>query len=320
MEPVEPVEPESSFGAYSGLIVFLVAAGLLLLGITIFLIFQVVGSSESTTTVAAAPSTTTTSSLTTVSTQLVTTTTTAPITTTTEPEEDPNPFVGWWKATDVDDSHLDLRVDGEGTFMYWDSASGVCQARGLGHSPETWAGTATFQLEGVIPTLVAAGSRTCHPYGDDSADAGEASWEWFYDLETDMLEFAPDGVLYTRSPPPLEGGDSNPFVGSWEATDSDGTRISMMIASDGTWESLDTRSGGCENMGLTYATWSAAGVGTFDLDGALSFDVLTTTICHPPDAEPVPRSTDVLFTFEYRPDTDTVALLLFLETTFTRVP
>ncbi len=123
-----------------------------------------------------------------------------------------------------------------------------------GHSPETWAGTATFQLEGVIPTLVAAGSRTCHPYGDDSADAGEASWEWFYDLETDMLEFAPDGVLYTRSPPPLEGGDSNPFVGSWEATDSDGTRISMMIASDGTWESLDTRSGGCENMGLTYAT------------------------------------------------------------------
>ena len=240
-------------------------------------------------------------------------------TTTTEPEEALNPFVGWWKATDVDESHLDLRVGADGTFMYWDSASGSCRSRELGHSPETWTGTATFQLGGA-PTLSLSGSRRCFPYGGEDIGIGERSADFLYDQETDMLEFSLDGVRYTRTPSPPESGGSNPFVGSWEATDSDGTRISMAIVSDGTWESQDTRSGGCENMGLTYATWSAAGVGTFDLEGAGSFEVVTTTICHPPGSDPVVRSEDVVFTFEYRPDADEVALVLFLETIFTRVP
>ena len=95
----------------------------------------------------------------------------------------------------------------------------------------------------------------------------------------------------------------------------------MTIAPSGDWEMLDTRSGGCERMGLTYATWSADGTGFFDLGvGATpTFSVVTTTMCHPVDGDSVPRSEDVQLSYEYRAESDEVALLLFLETIFTRV-
>ncbi len=72
-------------------------------------------------------------------------------------------------------------------------------------------------------------------------------------------------------------------------------------------------------MGLTYATWSAAGTGMFNLEDPPTFEGLT-TFCHPADGDPVPRSQDVVFTYEYRQSSDEVGLLLFLETIFTRVP
>jgi len=285
-----------------------------------FIVFQSGSGAETTTTVAAAGAPTTTVAAPTTTTEAVTTTTVTPTTATTEPEDDPNPFVGWWAATDVDGSLLDLRVDSDGSFMYWDSASGICEANGLGHSPQTWTGTATFVLD-ELPRMTATGIRECFSYGDDNGDLGEAAADFAYDLETDMLEFALDGVRYTRAPRLPPSTDPNPFVGVWEATDSDGTRVTMQIDALGTWKSRDTRSGGCENMGLTYATWSAEGIGMFDLEGTPSFGVLTTTLCHPAGGgEPVPRSEDVVLTYEYRSDRDEVALMLFLETIFTRVP
>ncbi len=284
-----------------------------------FIVFQGGGDTETATTIAAAPATTTTAAPTTT-TEPAPTTTLPPSTTTAEPEKDPNPFVGWWAATDVDGSQLDLRIDAEGGFMYWDSASGVCEARGMGHSPQTWVGSVAPVVEGG-PIITASGLRRCYPYGADNSDLGEGSADFLYDNETDVLAFAPDGVLYERSTLPPVAGDSNPFVGSWEATDSDGTRVTLQIDAVGTWKSRDTRSGGCENMGLTYATWSAEGTGMFDLEGTPTFEVLTTTFCHPAGGgDPVPRSEDVVLTYEYRSDRDEVALMLFLETIFSRVP
>lgn len=288
-----------------------------------FFAFQAFSGDETTTTnVEAAPAATTTTTPVTATTEPPTTTTEVPTTTTTLFDIEPDPFVGWWKATDVDGSHLDLGVEKDGTspytFMYWDSASGSCEAMGLGHSPETWEGTGV-SLRQPPQLLTVSGPRACFPYGGDAAEIGERGADFSYDLETDTLEFSLDGVRYTRSSSPPPSDASNPFVGMWEATDSDGTRVEMTFAEDGAWRSEDTRSGGCENMGLTYATWSAEGTGTFDLDGIPGFEVLTTTICHPVDGDPVPRSEDVVFTFEYRADNDEVALLLFLETILTRV-
>lgn len=82
-----------------------------------FIVFQGGGDTETATTIAAAPATTTTAAPTTT-TEPAPTTTLPPSTTTAEPEKDPNPFVGWWAATDVDGSQLDLRIDAEGGFMY----------------------------------------------------------------------------------------------------------------------------------------------------------------------------------------------------------
>ena len=305
--------------ARSGLIGVGILAVIAVVAVGAFIVFQSGSGAETTTTLAAAAAPTTTVATPTTATEAVTTTTVTPTTATTEPEDDPNPFVGWWAATDVDGSFLDLRVDADGGFMYWDSASGICAANGLGHSPQTWAGTATFVLD-ELPTMTATGIRECFPYGDNNGDLGEAAADFVYDLETDMLEFVLDGVRYTRAPLLSPSTDPNPFVGVWEATDSDGTRVTMKIDGVGTWQSRDTRSGGCENMGLTYATWSAEGTGMFDLQGIPSFAVQTTTFCHPVDGEAVPRSEDVVLTYEYRPESDEVALVLFLETIFTRVP
>jgi len=312
-----PVEPDSG-RARSGLIGVGILAAVAVVAIGAIILFQSGGGAKTTTTVAVAPPTTTTEAPTTT-TEAVATTTLAPTTTTTEAEEDPNPFVGWCAATDVDGSFLDLSVDADGVFMYWDSASGICEANGLAHSPQTWEGTAVFVLD-ELPTMTATGARECFPYGEDNGTLGEAAADFLYDAAADMLEFALDGVRYTRAPLPPPSTDSNPFVGLWEATDSDGTRVTLQIDGAGTWKSRDTRSGGCENMGLTYATWSAGGTGMFNLEDTPTFEGLTTTFCHPVDGDPVPRSQDVVFTYEYRQSTDEVALLLFLETIFTRVP
>lgn len=272
-----------------------------------------------TTTTAPAPTSTAAATTTTAAATTTTTNTTLLPTTTTTIPEDRKAFVGWWKATDADGSHLDLRVRADGTFMYWDSASGVCQVQGHAHSPETWAGTAMF-LEGETPTMTASGTRTCFPYGGEATEIGENAADFLHDQETDMLKFSLDGVRYERSPAPPAAGDAHPLVGSWEATDSDGTRITVEIALDGSWISEDTRSGGCENMGLSYATWSASGTGMFALEETPSFEGVGTTLCRPAGGgDPVPRTEGGLFTFEYREETDEAALLLFHETLFTRV-
>jgi len=133
----------------------------------------------------------------------------------TEPEKDHNPFVGRWEATDLDGSLLNLRVDEERTFSFWDSASKACLKEGFEHSPETWAGTATFTMterpsfiddmvgEGnnSEPTLTMSGAVTCHPYDSKSGDIAERSAVYYYDPVTDRLEPAGGGVRFKRSYP-----------------------------------------------------------------------------------------------------------------------
>ena len=132
-----------------------------------------------------------------------------------ELESDEYPFVGWWEATDLDGSLLNLRVDEERTFSFWDSASKACLKEGVEHSPETWAGTATFTMterpsfiddmvgEGnnSEPTLTMSGAVTCHPYDSKSGDIAERSAVYYYDPVTDRLEPAGGGVRFKRSYP-----------------------------------------------------------------------------------------------------------------------
>ena len=84
---MEPVEPDSSGGALSGLVVFLIIASVLGVGVAGFVAFQVLGESAPTTTIAAALITTTTAPPTTT-TEAVTTPL-PPTTTPTQVEEDP---------------------------------------------------------------------------------------------------------------------------------------------------------------------------------------------------------------------------------------
>ena len=324
MADIEPVESEDK-----GVSVWTVVAGVVgavvLLGVPAWFLTRSVVDSETTTTVPGATATSTT--------LRVTNTTEQP--STTVPGQDENPFVGWWKATDLDGSLLDLRVDAEGTFSHWDSASGVCRTRGFEHSPETWGGTATFQMtdrpsfiddmvgEGalLVPTLTASGTVTCYPYGADNSDVGDRSLDFYYDPDTDMLEPASGAVRYVRSPavPGVPADAANPFVGSWEATDADGTYIVMAILADGSWESTGTRSGGCESEGFTYATWSGEGSGTFNLSSTPVFELMMTTYCDPPELEKVVYSPEVSWCFEYQQSADTVVLLAD-GTTYTRLP
>ena len=253
----------------------------------------------------------------------------------TVPGQDENPLVGWWEAIDLDGSLLDLRVDPEGTFSYWDSASGVCRNRGLEHSPETWGGTATFRMtdrpsfiddmvgEGAVavPTLTASGTVTCYPYGADNTEVEDRSLDLYYDRATDTLEPATGAVRYVRSPvvPGVAADAANSFVGSWEATDADGTYTVMVILADGSWESTNTRSAECERKGFTYATWSGEGSGTFNLSSTPVFELLMTTYCDPPELEKVIDSPEVNWFFEYQQSADTVVLLAD-GTTYSRLP
>ncbi len=257
----------------------------------------------------AAPQETTTSSSS-------TTTTTVPPTTTTTIPEDRADFVGWWTGISDGGGILDIRISADGTFMHWDSASGVCRANGFDQSPMTWAGSAEFHEE-EVPRMTASGLITCFPYEGDVGEIGDTDGDFQFDEESGTL-VAADGTSYAPVEYVAPPASDNPFAGTWEATDSDGTRVVTVIAADGTLSSEDTRSGGCENMGLTGATWSAEGVGAFDLTAA-AFEVPVQTICHPPGAEPVPRSEGV-FTFGYVEETDELVLQLFLDTVFTRVP
>ena len=253
-----------------------------------------------------------------------TTSTTEAVFSTTSPTTDENPFVGRWTATALDGSQLDLRVGPDGAFMHWDSASRDCRDQGFAHSPETWAGSATVELtdqpsfiddmvgEGanLVPTLTIAGSVVCYPYDLESGSASDRALRFFHDQSRDALEPASGGVRYTRLAP--VGGvlpdASNPFVGSWEATDQDGTRVAMSILADGSWESSDTRSGLCETQGFTYATWSAQGSGTFDLAGKSVFEVAPIANCHPRGSEQSSQLPDVSLRFEHEASSDTVVL------------
>ena len=99
MTDIEPVDSEDK-KASVWTVVAVVVGAVALLGVPACLSTQSVVGSETTTTVAGAATTSTTLP--------VTNPTEQPSTTVRGPEE--NPFIGWWKATDVDGSLLDLRV------------------------------------------------------------------------------------------------------------------------------------------------------------------------------------------------------------------
>ena len=306
-------------------VVAVVVGAVALLAVAAFLIFESLGDSSDPTVPEAADTTTTIPEQTTTTAKPITTTSTQPTTTTTgattTTEQEPaNPFQGWWKAVDNDGSLIDLRIDEEGGFFYWDSASGPCRNNDV-RSPETWEGTTTVDLLD-RPTLTATGSRQCYFYGADNPPPKPVEHDYYYNSGTDTLEFAPDGVLYTRSPdvPGLPANETNPLVGSWEATDGDGTRVTMTIETDGTWASEDTRSGGCERKGFTYATWSAQGSGTFDLTVQPTLNLTLTTYCNPPGSDQVVHSPEVLWTFVHDQATDTILLVESNDTTYTRLP
>ena len=311
MVDIEPVESEDK-GVSIWVVLAVVVAVLLLLSVPLwFLVNNVVGT-ETTTTVpqVVVPTTTTRTTIpqAVVTTPTTTATSQSTISTTTPPPEDPNPFVGGWKATENEDRHLDLRVDAEGSFSYWDSASANCMFGGV-RSPENWVGFFTFKAVG-RQTIAATGTATCQFYGKGDQPGNSLASVFYYDPDTDMVESGLDGTLYSRSTsvPGIATDGSNPLVGSWEATDGDLTRVEMTILTDGSWESTDTRSAGCEGKGLTYATWSGEGSGTFSLTGIAFVEVSLTTFCHPVGKEKEVHSLDANFIFSYRRSTDTLVL------------
>lgn len=307
MADVQPVESGDK-GVSIWVVATVVVAALLLLSLPLwFLINNFVGS-ETTTTVPQAVVTTTTTLQQTTTSVAEPTTTLTPQSATTTPLEDPNPFVGWWKATENEGRHLDLRVDAEGSFSYWDSASANCMNGGV-RSPENWVGFFTFKPVG-RQTIAATGTATCQFYGTGNQPGNSLASVFYYDPDTDMVESGLDGTLYSRSTsvPGIPTDEANFLVGSWEGTDSDLTHLEMSILTDGSWESTDTRSGGCEGKGLTYATWSAEGSGTFSLTGIAFFEVSLTTYCHPVGEGRQIHSPDADFIFLYRRSTDTLTL------------
>ena len=176
-------------------------------------------------------------------------------------------------------------------------------------SPENWVGFFTFKAVG-RQTIAATGTATCQFYGTGNQPGNSLASVFYYDPDTDMVESGLDGTLYSRSTsvPGIATDGSNPLVGSWEATDGDLTRVEMTILTDGSWESTDTRSAGCEGKGLTYATWSGEGSGTFSLTGIAFVEVSLTTFCHPVGKEKEVHSLDANFIFSYRRSTDTLVL------------
>ena len=196
----------------------------------------------------------------------------------------------------------------------------MCLNRGFGDSPSTWVGIGTFNVKGDL-SFQADGERTCHPYGADTPAvvAGNPIFDFLYDSDADGLIFAPDGVTYQRADPGLRTDSANPFVGSWEGTDSDGTHVMIDIFGDGRFESSDTRSGGCERKGFIRATWSSTGVGEFSLDGLRTYEMSGGTFCHPSPGEQVVHSPSVTFSYVYNAVTDS---LVYVRdgTTYSRVP
>jgi hypothetical protein len=237
------------------------------------------------------------------------TTTSGPTTTTTSGQSTENPFVGWWRSTDLERRTVELRVSEEGEIFLWDSASELCVSDGV-NSPLIREGFSTFKPFGT-PTLAISGPGTCHLYGAGQQPMGDQLIVFSYDAATDMIESQDDDrTRYERSPsvPGIPTDDSNPFIGSWEGTDSDLTHVEMTILADGTWNSTDTRSGGCERNGFTYAAWSADGSGTFDLNASPTFDIALTTYCQPVGEEKLVQSPEANFVLSYKPETDTLSL------------
>lgn len=293
----------------------LVAVGIAAIGLLAVVLLIAFPSTDDDPTPAAAAATTTTETnrssapaTAPTSTAPPTTTTTTVAATTTAPPEADNPFVGWWRLADADGRSVDLRVDLEGTISWWDSASSLCENDGI-DSPYAMAGFSTFKSFGT-PALAVSGSGTCHRYGVGQQPEESPLVVFSYDAATDTIESADDGAVYARSPSvpgaPVDG--ANPFVGSWEGTDSDLTHVEMTIQADGSWQSTDTRSGGCERKGFTYATWSAEGSGVFDLGADPSFDITLTTYCHPVGGDRLVHSPQANFVLRYDTDRDKLVL------------
>ena len=118
-------------------------------------------------------------------------------------------------------------------------------------SPENWVGFFTFKAIG-RPTIAATGTATCQFYGRGNQPGTNLASVFFYDPDTDMVESSLDGTLFSRSTsdPGIPTDEANPLVGSWEGTDGDLTHVEMSILADGSWESTDTRSAGCERKGV----------------------------------------------------------------------
>lgn len=248
-----------------------------------------------------------------------TTTSTASTTTTVAPEVTENPFVGWWRLAGNEGRSVDLRIGVEGEILMWDSASSLCVNDGI-DSPHVLEGFSTFKPFGT-PTLAITGAVTCHLYGLGQQPTDDQLLVFTYNSESDAIELAEDGVRFERSPsvPGLPVDASNPFVGSWEGTDSDLTHVEMTVLADGSWLSTDTRSGGCERKGFTYATWSAEGSGAFDLNATPIFDIELTTYCHPFGEDKLVHSPSANFILIYDASTDTLALD-GTDVTYTRLP
>ena len=314
MSEVEPRNTGDT-GLSLGVVTAVVVGALALLAVVVFLLFSVFdGETDSATTIPAAAATTAPEPEPTT-TPPVPTTTTAPPPTTTTASEPVSPFVGWWKATDADGSHLDVRVSEDGSFHHWDSSNGPC-----GEVPATWIGTAA--IDDVVAIMTASGVKTCFPYGAENEVIGEPEFEFDYLAESDTMVFRLDGTVYSRSDEVsgIAGDPTNPLVGTWEATDLDGTRVVMWVEPDGTWSSVDTRSGGCERKGFTFATWSGEGAGNFALDETTpTFDVVFNTFCHPPGEDAVVHTEEANFLFTYDTARDEVSLDAF-GTVYTRLP
>ena len=297
----------------------LVAAALAVVAVVVSLLFggsddpadpTLAGETTSTTTFA--PETTQPSR---TSTSSSSTTSTLPETTTTSANE--AAWAGWWDSVDTNGGIIDLELTTDSGFTYWNSASDLCQV-GDARFPITWSGVVSEEGS----TLLLEGSMQCYLYGSENPEPTALDLEITYDASVDTIEFPGDGLMLARSEdlPGVATAADNPLIGSWTATDGDGTFSIMHIHADGSWTSDDTRSGGCEAKGYTYARWSAEGSGAFDLTGQPTFRLQMTTYCSPPGGNQVVHSPSVDWTLLFDEGTDTVLLVESQGTTYTRFP
>ena len=297
----EPQNPKQDRGvpAWVPIGIGLVVIGLLAAGV--LMVFADL--EDSTTTRPEAIANTTTSTIVTTTTSTISTTTSTVPETTTSTTEQVDPWVGWWEASD-ENGQIDLFIDESGVFEYWDSASQLCTSGGI-ESPSAWAGA----MVGDPSVLSASGDLICHFYGAENPVPRTVAAEFTYNFGTDTLEYGEIAMVRASELPGLPTDVGNPLVGSWSATDSDQTHVIMLIHADGRWESTDSRSGGCERKGFTYAVWSAEGTGVFEMSSEPTMRVNLATFCTTPDGTLNPHSPEVSWTFVYDAGSDTVSLV-----------